>query len=51
VWVVVLMADEHALAGAPHAVRVIVLLQPPQPRRDGRIFFRLRLLGAESVVA
>lgn len=47
---IVLMADEHALARAPHAVRLIVLLQPFQARQHAGIFLGLRLLGAERVV-
>ena len=50
VRVVVLVADEDALAGAPHAVRVVMLLQPLQPRDHRRVLLGLRLLDAERVV-
>ena len=51
VRMVVLMADQHALARAPHAVLRVVFLQPLQPRKHRRIFFRLAIFGAECVVA
>jgi len=50
VRVVVLVADQDALAGAPHAVRRVVLLQPLQPRRHRWVLFWLRLLDAKGVV-
>ena len=51
VRVVVLVADEDALAGPSHSVLVIVLLEPLQSCEDRWVFFWLRLLGAERVVA
>lgn len=47
---VMLMADQHALARAAHAMLVVVLLQPLQARKHARVLLGLRLLGAERVV-
>ena len=48
--VVVLVTDQDALASPPHAIFVIMFLQPLKPREDRRVFFWLRLLGPECVV-
>jgi hypothetical protein len=50
VWVVMLMADEDALAGTSHTMFHIVLLQPLKTCEDGGIFFGLGLFSAECVV-
>lgn len=50
VRVVVLVADEDALARPAHAVGGEVLLQPLQTRDDRRVLLGLRLLDAERVV-
>lgn len=47
---VVLVADEDALAGAPHAVDIVMLFEALETREDGGVFFWLRLLGAECVI-
>lgn len=51
VGVVVLVADEDALAGAAHAMLVVVFLQALQAGQDGGVLLGLVLLGAEGVVA
>lgn len=50
VRVVVLMADEDALAGAAHAVLGVVLLEALEAGDDGRVLLGLGLLDAEGVV-
>ena len=45
-----LVADHDGLAGAAHAVGVIVLLETLQAGEDGGVFFRLGFFGAERVV-
>ena len=50
VRVVVLVADQDALAGAPHPVRRVVLLQPLKSGDHRRVLLGLRLLDAEGVV-
>jgi len=50
VRVIVLMANEDALAGATHAMVGKVLLEAFQTGDDGRIFFGLRFLDTECVV-
>ena len=50
VRVVVLVAHQHTLARAAHAMLLVVLLQAAQTRRHGRILLRLVLLGAKCVV-
>lgn len=50
VRVVVLVADENALAGPSHAVFIVVLLEPPEPRDNGGVLLRLRLFDAKCVV-
>lgn len=50
VGMIVLVADEDALAGSPHAMFHVVLLQALQPSHDGRVLLRLGLLYAEGVV-
>lgn len=47
---VVLVADEDALAGPPHAMFHVVLLQALQPSHHGRVLLRLGLLYAERIV-
>lgn len=47
---VVLVADEDALAGAPHAVHDIVLFEALEAREHRGVFFGLRFLGAKGVV-
>lgn len=51
VGVVVLVADEDALAGAAHAMLVVVLFEALQAGQHGGVFFGLGFLGAEGVVA
>ena len=51
VRVVVLVADEDAFAGAPHAVVFVVFFEALEAGEDGRVFFRLVFLGPECVVA
>ena len=51
VRMVVLVADEDAFARPSHAMLLVVFLQTFQTGKHRRVFFRLRLLGAESVVA
>lgn len=46
-----LVADQHALARAPHAMLLVVLLQAVQTCQDRRVFLRLVVLGTERVVA
>lgn len=48
--VVVLVADEDALAGAAHAMLVVVLLQALKSGDDTGVLLRLGLLDAECVV-
>jgi hypothetical protein len=48
--VVVLVADENALAGAAHAVKTVMLLEPLKSRQHGWVLLRLGLLDAEGVV-
>ena len=48
---VVLVADEHAFARAPHPMLFVVLLEPLQPCEYRRVFFRLRLFCAKGVIA
>lgn len=50
-WVIVLMADEDALAGSTHAMLIVVLFQSLQASEHRGVFFRLVLFGAEGVVA
>lgn len=50
VRVVVFVAHEDALAGAPHAVLHIVLFQTLQSSQHRRILLWLRLLRPERVV-
>lgn len=50
VRVVVLMADEDALARAAHAMDIVVLLESLQSRNDRWVLLGLRLLDAERVV-
>lgn len=50
VRVVVFVADEDALAGAPHAVLLIVLLQTLQSSQHRWVLLWLRLLRPERVV-
>ena len=47
---IMLMANQHALTRAPHAIRLVMFLQPFQAREHAGIFLGLRLLGAERVV-
>ena len=49
--VVVLVTDQYALTCPPHAVLVVMLLEPLQSREHGGIFFWLAILGAKGVVA
>jgi hypothetical protein len=51
VRMVVLMADQHALARPPHPVLRVVFLEPLQPREHRGVFFWLAIFGAECVVA
>lgn len=48
---IMLMADQDPLARAPHAMLLVMLLQPLQPRQHRRVLFGLVLFGAEGVVA
>ncbi len=50
VRMVVLVTDEDALAGSSHAMLDIVLFEALEACENGRVFFRLRFLGAECVV-
>ena len=50
VRVVVLVADEDPLAGAPHPVRGVVLFEAGEARGDGGVFFRLGFFRGEDVV-
>jgi len=50
VWVVVFMAYQNALAGAAHAILLIVLLQALQPRQHARILLWLSLLDTEGII-
>lgn len=47
---IMLVAHQHALAGAPHAMHIVVFLQSLQARQHRRVFLRLVFLGAERVV-
>lgn len=47
---IVLVADQDSLAGAPHAVLDIVLFETLEAREDGGVFFWLGFFGAEGVV-
>lgn len=47
---IMLVAHQHALAGASHAMRVVVFFQALQPRQHRRVFLWLVLLGAKGVV-
>lgn len=49
--VIVLVADQNALARAAHAMLLIVLLQASQSVLDGWVLLWLRLFRAESIVA
>ena len=51
VGVVVLVADQDALAGSAHAMFHVVLFQSLQTGEHRGVFFRLMLFGTESVVA
>lgn len=48
---VVLVADQDALASPPHAMFLVVFLQSLQPRKYGRVFLWLAILGPKCVVA
>lgn len=48
---VVLVTYENALAGAAHAVLLIVFLQALQARKNRRILLGLICFGSERVVA
>jgi len=48
--VIVFVADEDSFAGAAHTVLDIVLFETFEARKHRRVFFRLRLFGAEGVV-
>lgn len=50
VWMVVFVADQHAFAGASHAIFLVVLLQPLQSRDHRGIFLGLGFFRAEGVV-
>lgn len=49
--VIVLVADQNALARAAHAMLLVVLLQTSQSVLDGWVLLWLRLFRAESIVA
>ena len=51
VRVVVLVADQDALACPSHTTCLVVFLQSLQSRKDRGILFGLGIFGAESVVA
>ena len=51
VRVVVFVADQHALARAPHAVRVIMFFQALEAREHRGVLFGLVLFCAEGIVA
>ena len=51
VRVVVLVADQDAFASPSHAMLRVVLFQPLEPGKNGRILFGLAILGAKCVVA
>ena len=48
--VVVFVADEDCLAGAPHAMLVVVCLEALETREHRGVFFGLCFFGAEGVV-
>jgi hypothetical protein len=48
--VIVLVAHQHALAGAPHAMDNVVLLQSLQAGQHRRVFLGLVFLGAKGVI-
>ena len=48
--VAMVVYDEDAFDGAPHAEVLVVVLQALQPRGYGRVFLRLRLFCAEREV-
>lgn len=50
VWVVVLVANEDALAGSSHAMLFVMLLEPLESSHDRRVLLRLCLLDTERVV-
>jgi hypothetical protein len=50
VRVVVLVADEYALAGPSHAVRIVVLLEASKSRDNGGVLLRLGLFDTKRVV-
>jgi hypothetical protein len=50
VGVAMVMHDKDALARAAHAPVLVVILQPLQARRDGRVFFGLGFFGAGEYV-
>ena len=50
-WVVVLVADQDALARPPHAAHLVVFLQPLQPCKHRWVLFWLSILSAECVIA
>lgn len=47
---VVLVADQDALARPSHAVGLVVFFQTLEASEHGGVFFRLGLFGAEGVV-
>lgn len=49
-WVIVLMADQDALACPPHSMLLVVLLQPIESRKNRGIFFWLVLFRAKCVI-
>ena len=51
VWVVMLMAHQHALARPPHAMLLVVFLEALQARQHRGVFLGLVFFRAEGVVA
>ena len=48
---VVLVADEDAFAGAPHAMVFVMFFEALEAGEDGGVFFGLVFFGSECVVA
>lgn len=51
VWMVVLVADQDALAGSAHAMLYVVLFQSLQAREHRGVLLWLMLFGTKGVIA